>query len=109
MDTYDILLYGSYLLIAIGAFVSIVMPLVKSLDNPKSLLKTVVGIVGIAVLFFIAYSISSNEVLPKFEADPFNLTPTGSQFVGGMLITTYVLAVVALVGIVFTELNKAIK
>lgn len=109
MDTYDILLYGSYLLIAIGAFVSIVMPLVKSLDNPKSLLKTVVGIVGIAVLFFIAYSISSNEVLPKFEADPFNLTPTGSQFVGGMLITTYVLAIVALVGIVFTELNKAIK
>ena len=109
MDTYDILLYGSYLLIAIGAFVSIVMPLIKSLDNPKSLLKTVVGIVGILVLFFIAYSISSNEVLPKFEADPFNLTPEGSQLVGGMLITTYVLAVVALVGIVFTELNKAIK
>ncbi|MBB6328561.1 hypothetical protein JYB64_18795 [Algoriphagus aestuarii] len=109
MDTYDILLYGSYLLIAIGAFVSIVMPLIKSLDNPKSLLKTVVGIVGILVLFFVAYSISSNEVLPKFEADPFNLTPEGSQLVGGMLITTYVLAVVALVGIVFTELNKAIK
>ncbi|WP_342453733.1 hypothetical protein [Algoriphagus sp. NF] len=73
------------------------------------MLKTVVGIIGIVVLFFIAYSISSNEVLPKFEADPFNLTPTGSQFVGGMLITTYVLAIVALVGIVFTELNKAIK
>ncbi|EAZ80353.1 hypothetical protein [Algoriphagus machipongonensis] len=109
MDTYDILLYGSYLLIAVGAFVAIVMPLIKSLDNPKSLLKTVVGIVGIAVLFFIAYSISSNEVLPKFEADPFNLTPGSSQLVGGMLITTYILAIVALVGIVFTELNKAIK
>jgi hypothetical protein len=61
------------------------------------------------VLFFIAYSISSNEVLPKFEADPFNLTPAGSQFVGGMLITTYILAILALVSIVFTEFNKAIK
>lgn len=109
MDTYDILLYGSYLLIIVGAAVSILMPLIKSLDNPKSLLKTVVGIVGIAVLFFIAYSISGNEVLPKFEADPFNLTPGGSQLVGGMLITTYTLAIVALVSIVFTEFNKAIK
>lgn len=109
MDQYDIFLYAGYLLIVLGAFFAVVMPLIKSLDNPKSLLKTVVGIIGIAVLFFIAYSVSSNEVLPKFEADPFNLTPTGSQFVGGMLITTYVLAITALVGIVFTELNKAIK
>ncbi|WP_144606660.1 hypothetical protein [Algoriphagus algorifonticola] len=109
MDTYDILLYGSYLLIAVGAVVSILMPLIQSLDNPKSLVKTAAGIIGIAVLFFIAYSISSNEVLPKFEADPFNLTPAGSQFVGGMLITTYILALLALLSIVYTEFNKAIK
>jgi NADH:ubiquinone oxidoreductase subunit 6 (subunit J) len=109
MDTYDILLYGSYLLILIGAIVAVVMPLINSLDNPKSLLKTVVGIVGIVVLFFIAYSISSNEVLPKFEADPFNLTPQGSQVVGGMLITTYVLSLVAIGSIFVTEVTKAIK
>ncbi|MFC3415665.1 hypothetical protein [Algoriphagus hitonicola] len=109
MDTYDILLYAGYLLIAVGAVVAIIMPLINSLDNPKSLLKTGLGIVGIVVLFFIAYSVSSNEVLPKFEADPFNLTPQGSQLVGGMLITTYILAIISLLGIVFTELNKAIK
>lgn len=109
MDTYDILLYGSYVLIGVGAVVAVLMPLIKSLDNPKSLLKTAVGIIGIVVLFFIAYSISSNEVLPKFEAAPFNLTPEGSQLVGGMLITTYILSIVALAGIVLTEVNKAIK
>lgn len=109
MDTYDILLYGSYLLVVLGTVVSILMPLIKSLDNPKSLLKTAAGVVGIVVLFFIAYSISSNEVLPKFEAEPFNLTPQMSQLVGGMLITTYILSIVALVGIVLTEVNKAIK
>ena len=109
MDTYDILLYGSYVLIIVGAAFGILMPLIKSLDDPKSLLKTALGIVGIVVLFFIAYSISSNEVLPKFEASPFNLTPGGSQLVGGMLITTYVLAIVALGSIVLTEVTKAIK
>lgn len=109
MDTYDILLYGSYLLVILGAAVAILLPLIKSLDDPKSLLKTAAGIIGIVVLFFIAYSISSNEVLPKFEASPFNLTPGGSQLVGGMLITTYILAIIALGSIVLTEVTKAIK
>jgi hypothetical protein len=109
MDTYDILLYGSYALVGIGAVVSVLMPLFKSLDNPKSLLKTGLGIVLILVLFFVCYSISGNEVLPKFESDPFNLTPAMSQMVGGLMITTYVLTIVALVGIVVTEINKAIK
>lgn len=109
MDTYDILLYGSYLLIILGAVVAILMPLIKSLDNPQSLLKTGIGIVAIVVLFFIAYSISGNEVLPKFEAEPFNITPASSQLVGGMLITTYFLAILALGSIVLTEVTKAIK
>lgn len=109
MDTYDIMLYVSYALVGLGAVVSILLPLIKSLDDPKSLLKTGLGVVLIVVLFFICYSISGNEVLPKFESDPFNLTPAMSQMVGGLMITTYVLTIVALVGIVITELNKAIK
>ena len=109
MDIYDILLYVGYALVVIGAVISILMPLFKSLDDPKSLLKTGAGILGILVLFFISYSISDNEVLPKFEADPFNLTPAGSQLVGGMLICTYILAIVAMISIVITEVNKAIR
>ncbi|MBN7811656.1 hypothetical protein J0A68_11890 [Algoriphagus sp. H41] len=109
MDTYDIMLYVSYALVGVGAVVSILLPLIKSLDDPKSLVKTGLGVVAILVLFFICYSISSNEVLPKFESEPFNLTPQMSQIVGGCLITTYVLTAVAIVGIVITELNKAIK
>lgn len=109
MDTTDIMLYVSYALVVLGAVVSIVLPLIKSLEDPKSLIKTGLGVVAILVLFFICYSISSNEVLPKFEGAPFNLTPAMSQMVGGLMITTYVLTIVALVGIVITELNKAIK
>lgn len=109
MDTYDIMLYVSYALVGIGAVVSILLPLLKSLDDPKSLLKTGLGVLVIFVLFFISYSISSNEVLPKFEGEPFNLTPQMSQIVGGFLVTTYILTIIAVVGIVITELNKAIK
>ncbi|HSF54897.1 MAG TPA: hypothetical protein VLA71_14175 [Algoriphagus sp.] len=109
MDTYDIMLYVSYALVGIGSVVSILLPLIKSLDEPKTLLKTGLSIVVILVLFFICYSISDNEVLPKFEGEPFNLTPGMSQAVGGLMITTYVLTFVALLSIVITELTKAVK
>jgi hypothetical protein len=109
MDTYDIMLYVSYALVGLGAVVSIFLPLIKSLDDPKALVKTGLGIVAILVLFFISYSISTNEVLPKFVGEPFNLTPGMSQMVGGFLITTYILTIITVVGIVITELNKAIK
>lgn len=109
MDSFDIMLYVGYALVGIGSVLAILLPLIKSLDDPKSLMKTVLGVVGIVILFFICYSISSNEVLPKFEGEPFNLTPGMSQLVGGCLITTYVLSIIAVVGIVFTEISKSLK
>ncbi|SMD46388.1 hypothetical protein SAMN00777080_5077 [Aquiflexum balticum DSM 16537] len=109
MDSIDIFIYVAEILIIVGAIAAILMPLVKSLDNPGSLLKTGVGVAILAVVFFIAYSISDGDVLPKFAAEPFNLTPGMSKFVGGSLITVYGLFIVAVVGIVLTEINKAIK
>ncbi len=109
MDTYDILLYGSYLLIIVGSAVAILLPLFQAFSDPKSLLKTAAGVIGIVVLFFIAYSISSDEVLPKFQSEQIGLTPELSKLIGGLLITTYFLAVVAIVGIVVTEITRAVK
>jgi len=109
MDYVNIILYVSYALVVVGTGLSVLLPLIKSLDDPKGLMKSGLGIVGIVVVFFICYSISSNEVLPKFEGEPFNLTPATSQMVGGLMFTTYLLIIVALAGILLTEINKAIK
>ena len=109
MDTYDIMLYATYLLAVVGTILSIVMPLLKSLDDPKGLMKSGLGVLGLAALFFICYALSGNEVLAKFEGAPFNLTPGMSQLIGGMLVMTYILTVVAIVSIVVTELTKAVK
>ena len=109
MDTYDIMLYASYGLAIFGAALSIILPLVKSLDDPKSLMKPAVGILGLAVLFFIAYSVSGNEVAAKYEAAPFNLTPGMSQTIGGLLIATYALSLITILSIVISELFKAVK
>lgn len=109
MEFIDIILYVSYGLIAIGVVVALLMPLINSLDNPRSLLKTAVGIVAVVILFVIAYAIADNEVLPRYAAAPFNLTPALSQLVGGILITVYFLFGLAILGIIVTEINKISK
>ncbi|PSK97944.1 hypothetical protein [Cecembia rubra] len=109
MDSIDIFIYVAEGLVILGAIFAILMPLIKSFDNPSSLVKTGLAVVALGVVFFVAYSISDGDVLPKFAAEPFNLTPGMSKFVGGSLYTTYALFIIAIVGIVFTELNKAIK
>jgi NADH:ubiquinone oxidoreductase subunit 6 (subunit J) len=109
MDTTDIFLYAGYLLTAIGVVLAVLMPLIKSLDDPKSLLGTVLGVLLIAGVFFIAYSIADSEVSAKFAAEPFNMTPTASKAVGGMLITVYALFLIAIAGIVITEITKIVK
>lgn len=109
MDTTDIFLYAGYLLTAIGVVLAIFMPLIKSLDNPKSLVGTAISVLLIGGLFFIAYSIADSEVSSKFAADPFNMTPTGVKAVGGMLITVYALFFVAIAGIIITEITKLVK
>jgi hypothetical protein len=109
MDTYDIMLYVSYGLAILGASLSILLPLLKSLDDPKGLLKSAIGIIGLGVLFFIAYSVSGNEVAAKYEGDPFNLTPGMSQTIGGLLIATYAMSIITVLSIVISELVKAFK
>lgn len=109
MDSIDIFIFIAEGLIILGAILAIVMPLIKSLGNPSSLVKTGIGVAALVVVFFIAYSMADSEVLPKYAVEPFNLTPGLSKFVGGSLLTTYALFVIAIVGIVFTEINKAIK
>ena len=49
----DIGLYAAYILMGVAAVAAIVMNLVNSLGNPKSLLKSGIGIVLLGLIFFI--------------------------------------------------------
>lgn len=109
MSILDISLIMAYILIVGGALLAILLPLIRSLSDPRGLLKTLGVIVLFAVVFFVLYSISDSEVPARFAVEPFNITPGMSKFLGGLLYTTYLLFVIAILGIVFTEINKALK
>jgi|SRR5690606_26169825 hypothetical protein len=109
MDIYDIGLYVGYFLLIIGAIAAVLLPLISSIGNPKSLVKSGVALVALLVIFGIAYAMSDNEVTARFAGEPFNLTPGSSQFIGGLLISTYFLFVIAFASIFINEISKAIR
>lgn len=103
----NIILYVSYFLLGISLLAVIVLPLINAIGDPKSLVKVGGGVLAIVVLFFIGYAISGNEVTEVYAK--FNVGPELSKIVGGSLTLMYMLFVIAIIGIVYTEISKFLK
>ena len=97
----------AYLLLGISILAIIALPLIKSLDNPKSLVEMGIGVLGIGILFLISWGISGSEVTEVYARH--NVGPELSKVVGGILTLMYILSAVAILGIIVTETKKLFK
>lgn len=108
MDFVEIGLKFTYILLAVGIIAALAMPLIQALTSePKSLMKAGIGIGFILVVYFIGFLMSSNEVTASYAE--FGVDSVISQRVGGLLNAMYILMVLALVGILYTEVSKLAK
>lgn len=105
MDSIDIFLYIAYALTLLAAIAAIVFPIINSMNEPKSMIKSGIGIGGLLVIFLISWLISGNE-FTAYQASEFGINATLSQFVGGLLIMMYLLIAIALGGILYTSFSK---
>ena len=99
----DIILYLGYFLVIFAVAAAIILPLIKSLDHPQSLLKVAGGVIALLIIFGIAYALSSGDLAARY---PDELTVQGAKLIGGAIITMYILVIVALLGIAVTEVSK---
>ena len=97
----------AYFLLGISIIAIIALPLIKSLDDPKSLVQMGVGVAAIGVLFLISWAISGSEVTEVYAK--YNVGPELSKVVGGVLTLMYILTVVAIAGIIVTEFKNLVK
>ena len=107
MNFIDIALYISYGLIIVAALGAIVLPLINSLGDPGSLIKTGAGLIALVAVFFIAYAISGNEVTPVYST--FGVNENLSKWIGGAIITMYALLILAILAIIITEVSKVFR
>jgi hypothetical protein len=103
-DFVDIMIVVAYALLGLAALAAIVLPLINAIGNPKTLLKGAAGLVVILLVFGIGYSIAGAEVTATYSK--FGIDAGLSKYVGGIISTTYILVVIALIGIVYTEISK---
>lgn len=107
MDFIDIALFLAYFMVILAAAGAIILPLIGSLANPKSLLKSGLGVAALGFLYLLGYGISDNEVTAAYLN--FGVDATASKLIGGALITMYLLVGIAAISIIYTEIRKIVK
>ncbi len=100
-------IYACYVLGAVALIVAVIFPLLQIVQNPKSLIKSGLGVAGLAVLFAISYALSGSEVTAKYTT--MGVGEGGSKLIGAGLIMFYIILIVTIVGMVYSEISKALK
>lgn len=101
MSIIDVGLISGYILIGLCAITAIIMPLIQSFSDPKSLAKSGLGVGALLVLFLITYGLADGNAEGASEST--------SKIVGAGLLTMYAAVFLAIGGILFTEISKFLK
>ena len=107
MDLIDIGLYLSFILLGISIASAVVMPLIHAIKHPAGLVKSLFGVGGLVVLFIVAYSLSGSELAPKAVA--MGVDESGSKLIGAGMILFYLVLLISIFGVIYSEISKALK
>lgn len=107
MDIIDIGLYVNDILLIVSLLALIVLEAFNLLKDPKSLIKAGGVIVGLIVLFFISYAMSTGDVTSKYTA--LGVDEGSSKLIGAGLIMLYIFLFVSIAGMVISEIYKIFK
>jgi len=107
LTSVDAGLYIGYILFFIAVASAILMPLAKSLQSPGELKKPLIAILAMVALFAISYALTGSDLTPEQAAK--GITETTSKLVGAGLTFFYLISGIAVLGLIYSEINKAFK
>ena len=100
------MLSWAYVLFGIAAVITIVFSIIGIFSSTNGLKNALISIGAVVVLFVISYSLGSSDPLPNVDPDT---TASTFKWVDTGLIATYILAGVAFVGIIASEVMRVFK
>ncbi len=104
----ETILIWSYVLVGLALLSAIVFPAIRMILNPKEAKKTLIGLGVIAVIVFIAWQFASDEVLQLATEHPDNV-PHVLKMAGAQLGTMYILLLIAVLSIFYTEIRNLFR
>jgi hypothetical protein len=106
--TGKILIWAA-ILVVITAGLALIFPIINLVANPKSAKSGLFILLGVVILIFVAYTLASNEVLKIPGYTGTDNIPGILKIAGTGLFTTYILAGLAVLSILYSEISKYFK
>ena len=103
----DLGLYTVYVLLIGAVVLAIGMSIANGAQNPKSFITALYSIGALLVLAIICYVATNPHVTPQQASKGF--TDGEVKFISAGLIMFYIVLAVAVIGLIYSEINKALK
>ncbi len=91
-----------YAFMGVAILTSVGMPILNAIKNPAGLVKSLIGVVGLVVLFGVSYALSGSEVSVKYAA--YGVDAASSKMIGAGMIMFYIIligaAILAIVSLI---------
>ena len=100
-------LYLTYIIFGVAVISTIVFPLINTIKNPSNLAKSGIGIGVLVVVFFISYVLADSELSAIGKA--LGETEASVKWIGAGLIMFYIALFGAIIGLIYSEISKALK
>jgi hypothetical protein len=104
----DIGLYIGYFMMFVATLSAVAFPVIHAVKNPKEIAKSGIALVSLLIVFFIAYSLAGGEVTPKYVSLGVS-TEFSSKLIGAGLTMFFIVFVIAVIGMIYSEISKSLK
>lgn len=104
----NLLIYWGYILLILVVATTLIVSLLGILQNPKSSIKLLIIVVGMAVVFFVSYMLSKNTFSQAF-LDRQEISETTVRLVGAGLFVMYLFGLGAVLAIIYSTVSKLLK
>ena len=98
----------AYIAFGMSALFAILFPIIQTISNPKDAVRSLIGLVVIVALWFVAYALADNAFTPA-QLEKMETTVETSRMVGAGLIYTYFIFVLAVLAIIYASISNLFK
>ena len=99
----------TYMMVLIGAALTIGLPLIKSLKHPKTLINTGLSFGAVLLVLVISYSTANGIVPQSTDGTYVGITSSNLKLAGSLISTAVILVVVGIASLIVLEVKSLIK
>ncbi|MCS7017529.1 MAG: hypothetical protein RMJ87_04995 [Cytophagales bacterium] len=100
-------LYVMYVLLFVAIAAAVILPIIKSLNEPRTLIRSGIGVGILLALFFVCYLIADGTVLKNKAYE--GITEGTSKLIGASLLMLYIMLFGAAISVIYAEVSKFFK